>query len=239
MRKCLTSLSLLFFINIAFTQTSFNYGPTNFDVVKRINVGDQNQSNAFRASNFTSLDGILGSPYRNESFESGIIYRNNDSVKTYLRYNGLNDEIEISLSKDAYTSTNAVKKSEFISCKIINDLFVYKEYIDENEYKSKGYLIKVYGGEKYNLYVRDKKVFKEGEKAKSSLEHDRPPKFTDKRSFFIQYIPNLPREVKLKYKKISKLIAKEDQTKLSKMKNSYRKISSLNKMISLISNIDK
>ena len=50
---------------------------------------------------------------------------------------------------------------------------------------------------------------------------------------------NLPREVKLKYKKISKLIANEDQTKLSKLKNSYRKISSLNKMISLISNIDK
>ena len=100
-------------------------------------------------------------------------------------------------------------------------------------------MIKVYGGEKYNLYVRDKKVFKEGEKAKNSLEHDRPPKFTDKRTFFIQYIPDLPREVKLKYKKISKLIAKEDQTKLSKIKNSYRKISSLNKMISLISNIDK
>ena len=117
-------MSLLFFINIAFTQTSFNYGPTNFDVVKKINVGDQNQSNVFRASNLTSLDGIVGSPYRNASFEPGIIYRNNDSVKTYLRYNGLNDEIEISLSKDAYSSTNAVKKSEFISCKIINDFFV-------------------------------------------------------------------------------------------------------------------
>ena len=239
MRLCFTSLSLLFFIKIAFTQTSFNYGPTNFDVVKRINVGDQNQSNAFKASNLTSLDGILGSPYRKASFEPGIIYRNNDSIKTYLRYNGLNDEIEISLSKDAFSSTNAVKKSEFISCKIINDFFVYKEYIDENKSKSIGYLIKIYGGQKYNLYVRDKKVFKEGEKAKNSLEHDIPPKFTDKRTFFIQYMSDLPRAVKLKYKKISKLIGEEDQIKLSKIKNSYRKISSINKLISLISNIDK
>ena len=239
MRLCFTSLSLPFFINIAFAQTSFNYGPTNFDVVKKINVGDQNQSNVFRASNLTSLDGILGSPYRNESFEPGIIYRNNDSVRTYLRYNGLNDEIEISLSKDAYSSTSAVKKSEFISCKIINDFFVYMEYIDENKFKSKGYLINVYGGEKYNLYVRDKKVFKEGEKAKNSLEHDRPPKFTDKRTYFIQYMSDLPGAVKLNYKKISKLIAKEDQIKLSKIKNSYRKINSLDKLISLISNIDK
>ena len=94
--------------------------------------------------------------------------------------------------------------------KLINDFFVYKEYIDENKSKSKGYLIKIYGGQKYNLYVRDKKVFKEGEKAKNSLEHDIPPKFTDK-TIFIQYMSDLPRAVKLKYKKISKLIAIEDQ----------------------------
>ena len=97
----------------------------------------------------------------------------------------------------------------------------------------------IYQGEKYNLYVRDQKIFKEGEKARNSLEHDRPPRFIDKQTFFIQYMSYLPKAVRLKYKKVSKLIAKEDQTKLSKMKNSYRKISSLNKMISLISNIDK
>ena len=239
MRLCFTILSLLFFIKIAFAQTSFNYGPTNFDVVKRINVGDQNQSNTFRASNLTSLDGIVGSPYRNPSFEPGIIYRNNDSVKTYLRYNGLNDEIEISLSKDAYSSTNAIKKSEFISCKIINDFFVYKEYIDENKFKSKGYLIKVYGGEKYNLYVRDKKVFKEGEKAKNSLEHNKPPKFIDKQTIFIEYMSDLPKAVKLKYNKISEQLVDEDQLKLNKLKKHYRKINTLEKLISLISSLDK
>ena len=78
-----------------------------------------------------------------------------DSVKTFLRYNALNDEIEIALSKDASSSTNAIIKSESITCKIINDFFVYKEFVDENKFKNKGYLIKAYGGDKYNLYVRD------------------------------------------------------------------------------------
>ena len=239
MRRCLTFIFINFFINISISQTSFNYGPTNFDVVKKINVGERNASKVFRASNLTSLKGIIGSPYKNNFFQIGIIYRNNDSVKTFLRYNALNDEIEIALSKDAITSTNAIKKSESIYCKISNDLFVYKEFIDENKFKSKGYLIKAYGGEKYNLYVRDKKVFKEGEKANNSLEHNRPPKFIDKQTFFIQYMSDLPKPVKLKFKKISELIAKEDQVKLSKLKNSYRKISSLDKLISLISKIDK
>ena len=100
-------------------------------------------------------------------------------------------------------------------------------------------MIKVYNGGKYNLYVRDQKVFKEGEKAKNSLELDRPPKFIDKQTVYIQYMSDLPKAVKLKYKKISELIAKEDQTKLVKLKKSFRKMSSLDKLITLISNIDK
>ena len=239
MRLYFTCFSLLLFINIAFTQTSFNYGPTNFDVVKKINVGDQNGSNVFRASNLASLKGIIGSPYRNNFFKMGVIYRNKDSIKTYLRYNGLNDEIEIASSKDASSSTNAVKKSKSISCKIVNDVFVYNQFIDENNFKSRGYLIKVYVGEKYNLFVRDKKVFKEGEKARNSLEHNRPPKFIDKRTIFIQHMSDLPKAVKLKFKKISEQLTIEDQLKLSNMKKSYKKVNTLEKLISLISMIDK
>lgn len=230
---------IFFTLNVAFSQTSFNYGQTNFDVVKKINVGDQNVSNVFRASNLSSLKGVVGSAYRNVFFEIGMIYRNKDSVKTYLRYNGLNDEIEIALSKDATSATNAVKKSESISCKINNDFFVYKEYIDENKFKSKGYLIRVYGGEKYNLYVRDKKVFKEGEKSKNSLESDRPPRFVDKQTIFIQYMSDLPKPTKLKYKKFSESIANEDKFKLANLKKRDKKINSLDRLISLISRIDK
>ena len=66
---------ILFAINILLSQTSFNYGAVNFDVVKKINVGDQNVSKVFRGSNLSSLKGIIGSPYRNDYFQIGIIYR--------------------------------------------------------------------------------------------------------------------------------------------------------------------
>ena len=63
------TLFKLFAINIALSQTSFNYGVVNFDVVKKINVGDQNVSNVFRGSNLSSLKGIVGSPFRNDYFQ--------------------------------------------------------------------------------------------------------------------------------------------------------------------------
>ena len=239
MKIYFTFFSLILFVNILLSQTSFNYGAINFDVVKKINVGDQNVSKVFRGTNLSSLKGVVGSPYRNSSFERGVIYKNKDSVKTFLRYNGLNDEIEISSTKDATSSKNAIKKSKFISCRIKNDLFIYKDFIDENKYKNNGYLIRVYNGEKYSLYVKDKKVFIDGEKAKNSLEGDKPPKFIDKQTIFIQYKSDLPRPTKLRYKKIAELIAIEDQPRFAKLKNSYRKINSLDRLISLISNIDK
>lgn len=239
MKIYFTFFSLIFFVNVLLSQTSFDYSVVNFDVIKKINVGDQNDSNVSKSSSLSSLKGIIGSPYRNSSFEVGIIYKNKDSVKTFLRYNGLNDEIEISSTKDATSSKNAVIKSKFISCRIKNDLFIFKDFIDENKYKNNGYLIRAYSGEKYSLYVRDKKVFIDGEKAKNSLEGDKPPKFIDKQTIFIQYKSDLPRPTKLKYKKIAELIANEDQPRLAKLKNSYRKINSLDRLISLISNIDK
>jgi len=229
---------VLFFVNLSFAQTTFDYSYTNFDVIKKIN-NENKGSNNFTDTNISSLEGIIGTPYRNNSFENGTIYKNKDSVKTFLRYNGLNDEIEISLSENATSSKNSVIKSEVITCRIRNELFIYTEFIDEKKIKTKGYLIKTYSGEKYNLYIRDKKVFKDVEKAKNSLELDKPAKFLDKRTFFIQYMSDFPKPVKLKYKKISELIAREDQAKLAKLKNSYRKINSLDKLISLISNIDK
>ena len=137
MKIYFTFFSLIFFVNVLLSQTSFDYSVVNFDVIKKINVGDQNDSNVSKSSSLSSLKGIIGSPYRNSSFEVGIIYKNKDSVKTFLIYNGLKDEIEISSTKDATSPTNALIKSNSISCKIKNDFFVYKEFIDENKSKIK------------------------------------------------------------------------------------------------------
>ena len=75
MKIYFTFFSLILFVNILLSQTSFNYGTVNFDVVKKINVGDQNVSKVFRGSNLSSLKGIIGSPYRNDYFQIGIVYR--------------------------------------------------------------------------------------------------------------------------------------------------------------------
>ena len=84
MKIYFTFFSLILFVNILLSQTSFNYGAVNFDVVKKINVGDQNVSKVFRGSNLTSLKGIIGSPYRNDFFQIGIVYREKAVSYTHL-----------------------------------------------------------------------------------------------------------------------------------------------------------
>ena len=108
MRLWITFFFIKFFISISFSQT-FNYGPTNFDVVKKINVGEKNASKVFRASNLASLKGIIGSPYRNTFFEIGIIYRNNDSwnglLKKQIHENGAKARVLFSHSSKASKRT--------------------------------------------------------------------------------------------------------------------------------------
>ena len=76
--------------SLSLSQTSFDYSVINFDVIKKINVGDQNNSNEFNSSSLSSVDGIIGSPYRNTSFETGIIYKNRANLSLS---NSLNDGI--------------------------------------------------------------------------------------------------------------------------------------------------
>ena len=49
----------------------------------------------------------------------------------------------------------------------------------------------------------------------------------------------MPKAVKLKFKKISDKLANEDKINFVNLKNSFKKINSVEKLISLISMIDK
>ena len=51
----------------------------------------------------------------------------------------------------------------------------------------------------YTLEI--KKFSKKGRKLKTLLEGDRPPKFIDKQTIFIQYISDLPKAVKTQIQK--------------------------------------
>ena len=219
---------------ICFGQSSFSYGSSSselFEVTKKIN--------SVRSYN-NNLGDIVGSAYMNDEFQSGVIFKNSESDGSwFIRYNAYNDEMEISKDISSTSSAEALLKTSEIYCVIGKDKYIFKNYTDESNSEKEGYLREVFNGEKYEVYVRDIKKFKEETKAKTTLENDTPAKFSYKYKILIAKKNNKPITIKLKSKKIINALLQEDKKLFLKNNPSPRKIKDLSKLIASIKEIDK
>ena len=219
---------------ICFGQSSFSYGSSSselFEVTKKINSVKSYDNN---------LGDIVGSAYMNDEFQSGVIFKNSESDGSwFIRYNAYNDEMEISKDISSTSSAEALLKTSEIYCVIGKDKYIFKNYTDESNSEKEGYLREVFNGEKYEVYVRDIKKFKEETKAKTTLENDTPAKFSYKYKILIAKKNNKPIIIKLKSKKIINALLQEDKKLFLKNNPSPRKIKDLSKLIASIKEIDK
>ena len=131
-----------------------------------------------------SLEDIQGSVYLDEDFKKGIIYYRYTPYGEYLlRYDAFNDEVE--LKRTAGPEIEALHKNEAISCEIQREVYRYLSYKDKGGEVQKGYLIELFAGKHYTLYIKRAKKFKEGKPAKTSLQNPFPPRFVDDESYYL------------------------------------------------------
>tara|TARA_B100001778_G_scaffold57354_1_gene44263 strand:- start:1580 stop:2302 length:723 start_codon:yes stop_codon:yes gene_type:complete len=227
-------LTISLFSSVCFGQSSFSYGSSSselFEVTKKINSVKSYDNN---------LGDIVGSAYMNDEFQSGVIFKNSESDGSwFIRYNAYNDEMEISKDINSTSSAEALLKTSEIYCVIGKDKYVFKNYTDESNSDKEGYLREVFNGNKYEVYVRDLKKFKEETKAKTTLENDTPAKFSYKYKILLAKKNNKPITIKLKSKKIINALLEGDRKLFLKKNPSIRKINNLSKFINSIKEIDK
>lgn len=118
-----------------------------------------NEANIAMGEAPNSLENIEGSAYVPENFISGKIYINGEVMQdnVFLRYNKINDEIEIKNSLYDNASNNAVVKDPEIYARVGNTTYVFAPYkgsIDDG-----GYFALVASGENYDLYKRATATF--------------------------------------------------------------------------------
>jgi hypothetical protein len=107
--------------------------------------------------------------------------------KIFLRYNAISDEMEMSLSPYATESDQVLIKNSKVYCSIQGMVYKYLPLADGNSSLAKaGYVREVYKGQHSSLYLREREVFREGKKARTSLERSFPPRFIDESEWYIQ-----------------------------------------------------
>lgn len=125
-----------------------------------------------------------GSPYSNEDFLEGKIFKDDKLVKSdiAMRYNLFSDEIEIknSVSDKTYS---ALLRDPDIFVKIFNDIYVFIPFEGSNE---KGHYFKVSSeGKNFNLYKKESVVYKEPYYAKSTYDVSRSAEWAKSVSYYL------------------------------------------------------
>jgi len=142
-----------------------------------------------------SLADIQGTVYKNEAFKKGhIYYRYTPYGEFLMRYDAFNDELELKRTDE--TGIEALHKNEAISCVLDNEEYHYTSFVSVSGAVTKGYLVALFKGTTYTLYIRSVKLFKEAKPAKTSLATSFPHRFVDDVSFYIQEEHAMPTYIK-------------------------------------------
>ena len=165
------------------------------------------------SKNSNSNRKIKGSEYFDEKFKpANVNYFGKDlNQNIFLRYNAYSDEIEFTNNPKTLSSDKILMKNTNISCQIDGEKYIYTDYIDENDFRKKGYLIELFSGNNYELYGKRLKILMEGSNAKTSLERAFPPRFVEKHKYFISKKNNTKMEVKLNKKSIIDFLGVEEE----------------------------
>ena len=182
-------------------------------VLKWLNDADNSQSS--KSNQSLDVSSIEGSPYFNVEFIPGNIYYLNKIYGNYpMRYNAFSDEVEI--QRTGSNKMESVYKSMSLSCDIDSEKFIYAKYLNQKGIIQEGYLIRLNSLQKYILYQKKSKIYKEGKKAATSMHPSYPPKFEDKYEYYLSIDNEFPVYFKPSKKELAELFGQE---KVSEIKD--------------------
>lgn len=178
-----------------------------------------------------AINQVEGSIYFESKFKEGnIVHLDKEiDIKTKLRYNAFNDEIELIDNSNGSESIKVAIKDFDIISYFDNKEFIFMSYLDSNKQNKEGYLNPIYKGSRVNIYEKKRKKFLKGKESVNSLDIAHPPRYTDEIEYYISFNESKPSFVKLSKKSILNTFNKSNDIKsfYSKNRLNLREISSL------------
>tara|TARA_B100000035_G_scaffold48182_1_gene36741 strand:- start:350 stop:1060 length:711 start_codon:yes stop_codon:yes gene_type:complete len=178
-----------------------------------------------------TINQVEGSIYFESKFKEGnIVHLDKEiDIKTKLRYNAFNDEIELIDNSNGSESIKVAIKNFDIISYFDNKEFIFMSYLDSNKQNKEGYLNPIYKGSRVNIYEKKRKKFLKGKESVNSLDIAHPPRYTDEIEYYISFNESKPSFVKLSKKSILNTFNKSNDIKsfYSKNRLNLREISSL------------
>jgi hypothetical protein len=183
---------------------------------------------------------ITGSQYFELDFKESKLEYFERVIKDsgYMRYNAFTDEVEMADTPYQDNSDLVLIKSKDVIPTINGQRYEYLPYRLNKENTKIGYLIKVYEGSKYTLYIKKSKKFMEAKIARTSLENSFPPRYVDDSKTYISTSGNTPIAIKNSKKTVLKFFNNSSGLKKF-IKNEKIKFNKTESIIKVVEYVDK
>ena len=183
---------------------------------------------------------IIGSQYFDLDFKESKLEYFERLIKDsgYMRYNAFTDEVEMADTPYQNNSDLVLIKSKDVIPTINGQRYEYLPHRLNKENTKIGYLIKVYEGSKYTLYIKKSKKFMEAKIARTSLENSFPPRYVDDSKTYISTSGNTPIAIKNSKKTVLKFFNNSSGLKKF-IKNEKIKFNKTESIIKVVEYVDK
>ena len=183
---------------------------------------------------------ITGSQYFDLDFKESKLEYFERIIKDsgYMRYNAFTDDIEMADTPYQNNSDLVLIKSKDVIPTINGQRYEYLPHRLNKENTKIGYLIKVYEGSKYTLYIKKSKKFMEAKIARTSLENSFPPRYVDDSKTYISTSGNTPIAIKNSKKTVLKFFNNSSGLKKF-IKNEKIKFNKTESIIKVVEYVDK
>jgi hypothetical protein len=183
---------------------------------------------------------ITGSQYFELDFKESKLEYFERVIKDsgYMRYNAFTDEVEMADTPYQNNSDLVLIKSKDVIPTINGQRYEYLPHRLNKENTKIGYLIKVYEGSKYTLYIKKSKKFMEAKIARTSLENSFPPRYVDDSKTYISTSGNTPIAIKNSKKTVLKFFNNSSGLKKF-IKNEKIKFNKTESIIKVVEYVDK
>lgn len=175
--------------------------------------------------------GYTGSPYVENDFTQGVIMdENGKSQPAYLRYNTVEDVVEIKMNKG--------EKETFVLPKITNLTYQLNGYtyvldkLQTNEGKRlEGYFIKYHDGEKVKFYGRPMPDVTEAQPARTGYGKDKPAHLSVNMEYYITNENGVLQNVRIKEKDIKNALPSSSAIDQYLSENKVKSVEDVKRML--------
>ena len=179
------------------------------------------RSLAFGIPQRSVFSDVQGSPYANEKFQEGTLYRIGKAIfKGRFRYNAYTNEIE----KESNEGPIALLRRDYYKVAIGNDLYLIETFLDNGKIR-KTYFVEMNKG-KARLLKKESKALSKVVFSGSSYRPERAARFQDDISYYLKLGSDPAVKVDLKKKDLIKALADHRNEVQAFIKNNSLRIRS-------------